>query len=73
MKTFLFSDHIYNRQMVLDKECFKKRSRRLLSIQVGNETLLLFHFFHTFKRYYICNKSHNMMLIQNTEPGHITK
>ena len=55
MKTFLFSDHIYNQQMVLDKECFKKRSRRLLSIQVGNETLLLFPFFHTFKRYYICN------------------
>ena len=45
MKTFLFSDHIYNQQMVLDKECFKKRSRRLLSIQVGNDTLLLFHVF----------------------------
>ena len=45
MKTFLFSDHIYNQQMVLDKECFKKRSRRQLSIQVGNDTLFLFHFF----------------------------
>lgn len=72
MKTFLFSDHIYNQQMVLDKECFKKRSRRLLSIQVGHDTFLLFDLFLTIKIFCVY-KSNNFTFITNTEVSHITK
>ena len=41
MKTFLFSDHIYNQQMVLDKECFKKDQEGCLAFKWA-----MIHFFY---------------------------